>query len=156
MAKPLEIGDCIPLFTLKDQHGNEFHVDDWVGNKTLVIYFYPKDESNICTKEACAFRDSYQEFTDAGSLVIGINSGTPESHLAFAEHHRLPFTLLSDPDNRVLKEFGIKNVLFLTGRETFVFDIHGILAFKYRGFLDGSAHAEGVLQFLREANRARD
>ncbi|UFH57274.1 peroxiredoxin [Spirosoma sp. KNUC1025] len=155
MAKPLEIGDPIPLFILKDQHGKGFHVHDWVGKKKLVIYFYPKDESGICTKEACAFRDSYQDFTDAGALVIGINAGTSASHLAFAQHHRLPFTLLSDPDNRVLTEFGIKSMLFLTGRETFVFDLSGKLVYKYKGFFNGSAHAEEVLQFLREINQAK-
>lgn len=150
MAKSLDIGDSIPLFTLKDQHGNEFHVRDWVGKKRLVIYFYPKDESGICTKEACAFRDSYQDFTDAGALVIGINSGTSASHEAFAQHHQLPFTLLSDPNNLILTEFGIKNIVFLTGRETFVFDMDGRLAFKYKGFFDGSAHAEKVVQFLKK------
>jgi thioredoxin-dependent peroxiredoxin len=155
MAKSLEIGDPIPLFTLKDQHGDDFRVGDWIGKKTLVIYFYPNDESGVCTKEACAFRDSYQDFTDAGALVIGINSGTPASHQAFAQHHRLPFILLSDPDNGVLKEFGIKNMLFLTGRETFVFDKAGLLAYKYKRFFNGSAHAEEVLQFLRERNLAK-
>ena len=151
MAKLLDIGDPIPLFSLKDQHGNEFPIRDWVGKKRLVIYFYPKDESAICTREACAFRDSYQDFTDAGALVVGINSGTSASHKAFAQHHRLPFTLLSDPDNLVLTEFGIKNLLFFTGRETFVFGMDGILAFKYKGFFNGGAHVEEVLRFLKKS-----
>jgi peroxiredoxin Q/BCP len=151
MAKSLDIGDSIPLFTLKDQHGNEFHVHDWVGKKRLVIYFYPKDESGICTKEACAFRDSYQDFTDAGALVIGINSGTSASHEAFAQHHQLPFTLLSDPNNLILTEFGIKNIVFLTGRETFVFDMDGRLAFKYKGFLTVVLIQRRYYNFLRKA-----
>lgn len=80
--------------------------------KKLVIYFYPKDESAVCTKEACAFRDSFADFTDAGALVVGINSGSIESHSNFAKKNRLPFTLLSDTDNKVLKQFGIKPWLF--------------------------------------------
>src|ERR1700761_488265 len=129
--KSFAVGDPVPLFTLKDQHNSNFSIKDYLGKKKLVIYFYPKDESAVCTKEACAFRDSFTQFTDAGALVIGINSGSVESHRSFAEHHNLPFTLLSDPGNRVLKTFGIKGVLFLTGRETFVVDLSGKVAFKF-------------------------
>ncbi|MCF0055962.1 peroxiredoxin [Dyadobacter sp. CY356] len=142
-------GNLVPAFTLKDQDGNTFSSKDYVGKKKMVIYFYPKDESAICTKEACAFRDSYADYVDAGAIVIGINAGTVESHKAFKNHHRLPFTLLSDPDNKVLKSFGIKNVLFLTGRETFVIDLNGEIVFKFRGFLNGSDHSKKVLDFLK-------
>lgn len=141
-------GNLVPAFILKDQDGNTFSSADYVGKKKMIIYFYPKDESGICTKEACAFRDSYADYQDAGAIVIGINSGKVESHKAFQQHHRLPFTLLSDPDNTVLKSFGIKNVLFLTGRETFVVDLDGEIVFKFRGFLNGSEHSEKVLEFL--------
>lgn len=141
-------GNMVPAFTLKDQDGNTFSSSDHVGKKKMVIYFYPKDESGICTKEACAFRDSYADYQDAGAIVIGINAGTVASHKAFQQHHNLPFTLLSDPDNKVLKSFGIKNVLFLTGRETFVVDLNGEIAFKFRGFLKGNEHSQKVLEFL--------
>jgi len=146
--KALAIGDEIPRFVLKDQHGKEFDVADYIGEKTLVIYFYPKDESPGCTKQACAFRDSFADYTDAGAMVIGINSGSVESHKAFAEKHQLPFTLLSDPGNDVLKAFGVKNVLFLTGRETFVVDLDGRLAFKYRALMNAPRHNDKVLDFL--------
>lgn len=146
--KTLDIGDSIPLFTLKDQNGNDFSIADHIGKK-LIVYFYPKDESGVCTKEACAFRDSYKDFEDKGAMVIGINSGSVESHRNFAQKHRLNFTLLSDPDNKVLKSFGVKNVLFLTGRETFVIDQKGKIAFKYRGFLNGDAHVNRTLEFLK-------
>jgi peroxiredoxin Q/BCP len=142
---------AVPDFQLEDQHGKIFDVRKFVGKKILVIYFYPKDESTVCTKEACAFRDSYSDYIDAGAMVIGINSGTVESHKAFAQHHRLPFTLLSDPGNRVLKLFGIKNVLFLTGRETFVIDLKGNIAFRFRGFLNGNEHSQKALDFIRSA-----
>jgi len=132
----------IPDFKPEDQNGKIFNFWNFVGKKILVIYFYPKYESAVCTKEACACRDSYSDYIDAGAVVIGINSGTEESHKAFAQHHRLPFALLSDPGNRVLKLFGIKNLLFLTGRETFVIDLEGKIAFSFRGFLNG-----GLLSF---------
>lgn len=142
---------AVPDFQLEDQNGKIFDVREFVGKEILVIYFYPKDESAVCTKEACAFRDSYFDYIDVGAMVIGINSGTVESHKAFAQHHRLPFTLLSDPENKVLKLFGIKNVLFLTGRETFVIDLKGNIAFRFRGFLNGNEHSQRALDYIRSA-----
>lgn len=144
----MEVGERIPEFTLTDQNGDNFNVRDYLGRK-LVIYFYPKDESGVCTKEACAFRDSYTAFEAKGTTVIGINSGSVESHKKFAEHHGLNFTLLSDPGNKVLKAFGIKSVLFLTGRETFVVDGSGRVTYKYRGFLNGTAHVQKTLEYLQ-------
>jgi len=148
--KPLEIGDSIPHFVLKDQGGQDVDIADYIGRKKLVIYFYPKDESPGCTKQACAIRDNFAEYTDAGAMVIGINSGSVESHRAFAERYDLPFMLLSDPGNKVLKAFGIKNVLFLTGRETFVVGLDGKIAYKYRALMNASEHNNRVLAFLRE------
>lgn len=145
----LKIGYSVPSFTLKDQEGNDFRIVDHIGKK-LIVYFYPKDESGVCTKEACAFRDSYKEFEDKGAMVIGINSASVESHKKFAQNHHLNFKLLSDPGNQVLKSFGIKNVLFLTGRETFVVDEKGKIAFNYRRFLNGDAHVEKTLEFLEQ------
>ena len=147
----LKVGDKIPSFILKDQNGTDFNVEDHLGKK-FIIYFYPKDESGVCTKEACSFRDSYKYFEDKGVKVIGINSGTVESHKKFAEHHQLNFSLLSDSGNTVLKLFGIKNVLFLTGRETFVIDEEGVVVFKYRGFLNGDEHVDKTLEYL-ESNK---
>ena len=144
----MELGERIPEFTLTDQNGNNFNVRDYLGRK-LVIYFYPKDESGVCTKEACAFRDSYRVFEAKGTTVIGINSGSVESHKKFAENHGLNFTLLSDPGNKILKAFGIKSVLFLTGRETFVVDGSGRVTYKYRGFLNGTAHVQKTLEYLQ-------
>src|SRR5208282_2726675 len=81
--KPLDVGDHIPMFKLKDQDGRIFNMKDSLGVQTFVIFFYPKDESMVCTKEACAFRDSAGSFVKAGAMVIGINSGTVESHKKF-------------------------------------------------------------------------
>lgn len=148
--KPIEVGNKIPDFTLKDDTGKDFKVSNYIGKKKLVIYFYPKDESSVCTKEACAFRDSYEAFKSTDAVIIGINSGTVQSHANFKKHHQLPFTLLSDPDNKVLKMFGVKDVMFLTGRETFLVDLNGKVVFKFKGMLKGDEHASSVLAFLKK------
>jgi thioredoxin-dependent peroxiredoxin len=148
-GKHLKAGDMIPLFSLRDQNDSLFHIAEYTGKKILVIYFYPRDESSGCTKEACSFRDRYNDFTQAGAMVIGINSGTVESHRKFIQNHRLPFTLLSDPENKVLKMFGVKSKFFITGRETFVIDLSGKIVFTFGSFTNGAAHEKEALQFIR-------
>src|ERR1700753_38366 len=113
--KHIAVGDKAPLFSLRDQNDKPFNLADQIGKNILVIYFYPRDESMVCTKEACAFRDSFNEFVKAGAKVIGINSGSVASHKSFAQHYKLPFTLLSDPDSKVYNLFGIKNTMFMSG-----------------------------------------
>lgn len=147
-------GDKAPDFSLKDQGGNTFTLSNVVGKKKLVIFFYPKDESPVCTKEACAFRDAYEKYKDANALVIGINNGTVESHKAFAVHNRLPFTLLSDPGNVVLNKFGVKeqdfgNNVKASGRETFVIDLNGTIVYSFRDFMQGEEHSKQVLTYLK-------
>ena len=148
-VKTLKIGDDIPVFSLKDQNDSLFNSKEFVGKMVLVIFFYPKDESSVCTKEACSFRDNFNNFTKAGAMVIGINSGTVESHKSFIKNHQLPFTLLSDPDNKVLKMFGVKKKFFITGRETFVIDKTGKIVFTYDSFTNGPAHEKEALEFIR-------
>ena len=148
-TKHLSIGDPAPLFSLRDQNDSVFNIADYLGKKVLVIYFYPKDESSVCTKEACSFRDSYSDFTKSGAIVIGINSGSVESHKKFMENHRLPFTLLSDPGNKVLKMFGVKGKFVFTGRETFVIDKSGKIVFTYNSFTNGPRHEQEALSFIK-------
>jgi peroxiredoxin Q/BCP len=83
-------------------------------------------------------------------MVVGINSGNVESHRKFIEHHQLPFTLLSDPGNKVLKMFGVKNKFFITGRETFVIDKTGKIVFTFDSFMNGSAHEKEALTFINK------
>ena len=147
-GKSLTVGDAVPVFSLRDQNDSIFNISDYIGKKTLVIYFYPKDESSGCTKEACSFRDNYNDFMNAGAMVVGINSGTVDSHRKFIEHHQLPFTLLSDPGNKVLKMFGVKNKFFITGRETFIVDKSGKIVFTFDSFMNGSAHEKEALSFV--------
>ena len=147
--KMLAVGDAMPAFKLIDQNGTLFNSAAYVGKSILVIYFYPKDESMVCTKEACAFRDSFDDFTKAGAKVIGINDGTVASHKNFRDHYKLPFTLLSDPDNKVYHLFGVKNKMFMTGRETLVIDLHGKIAFTYEAMIQGKKHADDALAFIK-------
>ncbi|MBT1711993.1 redoxin domain-containing protein [Fulvivirgaceae bacterium PWU5] len=149
----LKQGDQVPDFTLMDQDGKPFKLGKYVGKKKLVIFFYPKDESPVCTKEACAFRDAYAKYTEANALVIGINNGTAASHKAFAEKEHLPFTLLSDPDNKVLKLFKVReqdfgNNVKVSGRETFVIGLDGTVAYSFRDFMKGDEHSKQVLAYL--------
>ncbi|WP_449399029.1 peroxiredoxin [Chryseobacterium wanjuense] len=106
--KTLEKGEKVPMFMLKNQDGKDFQLSKHLGKKKIVIFFYPMDESPVCTTEACAFRDAYEKYKDADALVVGINSGTVESHKKFHTKEHLPFDLLSDPDNKVLNLFGVK------------------------------------------------
>jgi peroxiredoxin Q/BCP len=148
--KTLTVGDHVPVFSLHDQNDSVFNSTDYVGKEVLVIYFYPKDESSGCTKEACSFRDSYKDFVQEGAMVVGINYGTVESHKKFAQNHQLPFTLLSDPDNKVLKMFGVKKKFFITGRETFIVDKMGKIVFTYDSFTNGLAHEKEALAFIKK------
>ena len=151
--KTLKVGDKVPPFTLLDQNNNPYDFYAKAQHGKTVIYFYPKDESPVCTKEACSFRDSYADFMEAGISVIGINSGSVADHAAFAKANRLPFTLLSDPGNSVLKLFGVKSFLMMSGRETFIIDRDGTILYSYRGFLAGAKHPEKVLNFINSAKK---
>lgn len=153
LKKSLDVGDMLPAFSLKDQDGNTFNSADHIGKSMMVIYFYPKDESMVCTKEACAFRDDFDDFTKAGAKVIGINGGTVASHKAFEQHYKLPFTLLSDPGDKVYKLFGVKGSLFFTGRKTFVIDLQGKIVYTHDALLEGRAHADESLKYITAAHK---
>ncbi len=149
--KTLVAGDAVPQFSLTDQDGHLFNVADYIGKKVMVFYFYPKDESMVCTKEACAFRDSFDEFKKAGAMVIGINGGTVASHKSFQQHYKLPFILLSDPGNKVYDLFGVKGKMFMSGRETFVVDLKGKIVYEHEAMLQGKEHADDALNFIKAA-----
>jgi len=148
----LDVGDKLPDFSLTDQYGKVFNTKDYVGKSVLVIYFYPKDESMVCTKEACSFRDSFNDFTKAGAIVIGINGGTVASHKEFSDHYKLPFILLSDPGDKIYHLFGIKKFMFMTGRKTFVVAKNGVITFSYESMLQGKEHSDDALNFIKSQN----
>lgn len=148
----MQTGDYMPQFSLKDHDDNVFSSEEKLRGKVAVIFFYPKDDSPVCTIEACSFRDSFADFAGAGAEVIGINAGSPASHKKFREKYELPFTLLSDPGNVVLQAFGVKNFLFLKGRETFVVDRKGVIIHKFRSMLRGAEHVSEALRIISRLN----
>ncbi|WP_016988980.1 peroxiredoxin [Flavobacterium sp. ACAM 123] len=123
----LKKGDKIPNFKAKDTNGNDFDSHNLVGQKPLVIYFYPKDNTPGCTAQACSFRDQYEDFKDLGAEVIGISSDSVESHKKFSKQYKLPFILLSDHDKKIRRLFGVPSGMFgmLPGRVTYVADKEG-------------------------------
>lgn len=150
MARTLEPGDRIPDVTLPGKDG-PVRLPDFVGKKTLVVYFYPKDETTGCTAEACSFRDSYQDFTTAGAEVIGISGDSVKSHDSFASHHRLPFVLLSDPDGKARAAFGVKRTLgLIPGRVTFVIDKEGIVRHVFDSQVRVGKHVTEALDVIKK------
>jgi len=149
--KRIARGDPAPGFSLPDQNGKQLSLDDFLGKKAVVLFFYPADESPICTREACAFRDAYEDFTDAGAVVIGISSDSLENHQQFASHHRLPFHLLSDRDGSLRAAFGIPPTLgLLPGRVTYVIDSEGVVRHLFSSQLSAARHVQEALATVRE------
>jgi peroxiredoxin Q/BCP len=148
--KKIEVGDVVPTFSLQDQNDEMFTVNNAIG-KPMIIYFYPKDDTPGCTKEACKFRDEFENFTDLGAVVIGISADSVESHKKFEEKYNLPFILLADIDNVVRKLFGVPNNLFvIPGRVTYVIDKNGIVQYIFNNQLGAEKHIENALQKLKE------
>ncbi len=113
---PVAEGTKAPEFELKDNEGRVHKLSDYLG-KTVVVYFYPKDDTTGCTTEACSFRDSYAEFKKAGVPVIGISPDSESSHSKFIDKYELPFTLLSDPDHKTCEAYGVWGLKKFMGRE---------------------------------------
>ena len=149
----VNVGDKAPDFTLDSQTGENVTLSNFFGKKNVVLYFYPKDETPGCTREACTFRDSYELFTDLGAEVIGVSADTVESHKAFAEHHNLPFTLLSDLDSNVRKLYGASSTLgFIPGRVTFIIDKKGVIRHVFSSQLQPEKHIEEAKEVLKRIN----
>ena len=148
----LTIGSTVPSFELKDQHGQLFKLNDVLGKKNLVIYFYPKDDSPGCTKEACSFRDQFDVFEKANALIIGISAQSVESHLEFALKYRLNYTLLSDMDNKVRQLFGVPGNLLglIPGRVTYIIDKSGKVVYIFNSQMQAEKHVEEALRILKE------
>ena len=113
----LEPGDPAPPFTLPDTSGRQVSLKDFSG-KDVILYFYPKDDTPGCTKEACGFRDAWSDLQDMGVAVLGVSGDDAASHAKFATKYRLPFRLLSDPDHRVMTAYGAYGEKTLYGRKT--------------------------------------
>jgi peroxiredoxin Q/BCP len=150
--KKTEVGSTVPQFTLPDQNGRMFSINSVVGKKNLVIYFYPKDDSPGCTKEACSFRDSFEVFNEADAMIIGISGQSVGSHKKFAEKYRLSFTLLSDEGDKVRKQFGVPvNFLgLLPGRVTYIVDKSGKVIYIFDSQTQATKHVDEALRVLKE------
>jgi thioredoxin-dependent peroxiredoxin len=150
----IEAGQAAPDFTLKDQDGHEVTLSRLTG-QAVVLYFYPRDDTPGCTKEACAFRDARAEYAKAGAKVIGVSPDTLASHKKFAEKFQLPFTLVADPEKSVCQSYGVWQEKTLYGktsmgvvRTTFLIDGDGIVRHVFpKVKVDG--HSEAVLEAIR-------
>jgi len=138
-----------PGFTLPSQDGSMVSLSQFIGKKIIVLFFYPKDESYGCTKEACSFRDNYEVFKEAGAEVIGISADDQASHKSFASHHKLPFILLSDPDRRVAGLYNVGKTLgILAGRATFVIDRNGVIIKVFSSQFSFEKHIDEALKVI--------
>ena len=150
MEGSVKVGDKAPAFSLKSQTGQVVSLSDYLGKKAVVLYFYPKDMSTGCTKEACAFRDAYEDFKDAGAEVIGVSSQSQESHSIFSTTYNLPFLLLVDEDSAVRKLYGVPSSLgVIPGRVTYVIDKQGIVRHIFQSQLDIQGHVQKALEVLK-------
>jgi peroxiredoxin Q/BCP len=150
----VKIGDEAPDFTLPDQSGTKVSLKDFIGSKIVVLYFYPKDFSRGCTAEACAFRDSYDVFVEAGAQVIGVSSQSVESHNKFAILNKLPFILLSDEDGKAKELYGVPSTLgLLPGRVTYVIDKKGIVRHIFSSQLNATKHIEEAIRIVKEISK---
>lgn len=149
----LEIGKKAPDFTLADQEGNKHKLSDYKG-KPVVLYFYPKDDTPGCTKEACSFRDNFSTFKKKGIKVLGVSIDDQDSHTRFREKYDLPFDLLADTEKKVVEKYGVwveKNMYgkkkWGTARKTFLIDEDGNLKHIFNK-VNTEIHAEEVLDIL--------
>lgn len=146
MAK-LKVGDRAPDFSATTQDEQLIRLSEYLGERGLVLFFYPKDGTPICTKEVCSFRDSYERFVNAGTEVIGVSSDSTKRHRDFAKEHKLSFPLVSDADGSLRKLYGVPKTLgLLPGRATYVIDKHGIIRLIFSAQLASDEHVQQALE----------
>ena len=151
----LSIGDTAPEFEARTHDGQDISLARFrEEGKSVVLYFYPKDETAGCTAQACAFRDAYEDFTDAGSVVIGVSHDDEGSHRSFAENHRLPFLLVSDADGSLRERFKVPNSLgVVPGRVTYVIDGSGKVVYAFNALLKAKKHVDQALSVIKRLGR---
>ena len=150
----LEAGAKAPAFTLPDKDGNPVSLSDFLGQK-VILYFYPKDNTPGCTRQACAFAGSYDAFRDLDAVVIGVSKDSTASHQRFAQKYDLPFLLLSDPELGVLQAYGVWQEKKLYGkvsmgvvRTTFIIDENGVIE-KVMPKVKPDTNAADILAYLQ-------
>jgi peroxiredoxin Q/BCP len=161
MTPNLNPGDEAPLFTLSSSEGGEVDLKSYRNKKNVILYFYPKDNTPGCTKQACAFRDTLAEMKKANGVILGVSLDSIESHQRFIQKYTLPFILLSDSDAAVSKAYGVYKLKKMYGREfwgiersTFLIDLNGRIVQSFpRVKVDG--HIDEVLFALKQAERKK-
>ncbi len=153
----VKVGDKAPDFKLQSQMGDDVRLSEFFGKKNIVLYFYPKDETTGCTKEACTFRDNYEELTKLDAEVIGVSGQSVESHKSFASHHGLPFILLSDEGNKVRELYGVPSSMgIIPGRVTYIIDKSGVVRHIFNSQTQAQKHVDEakktLLEILKEEN----
>ena len=134
--------------------GDNVTLSEYLGKKNVVLYFYPKDETRGCTREACEFRDQYDVFTDLGAEVIGVSAQNVESHKSFATHYGLPFILLSDEKNEVRKLYGVPSSMgIIPGRVTYIIDKKGVVRHIFNSQFQPEKHIKEALKVLKEIEK---
>ena len=147
----ITVGNRAPQFTATAHTGEPVALADYLGKQVVVLYFYPRDGTPVCTAEACGFRDAYADFLAAGTAVIGVSVNSIESHRRFADQRRLPFPLVSDEDRAIEKAFGVPKLLgFLPGRTTYVIDKQGVVRHVFTAHLTADRHIQEALRVVRE------
>ena len=150
----VKVDDKAPDFTLPSQMGDNVTLSEFLGKKNVVLYFYPKDETPGCTREACSFRDSYEELTNLGAEVLGVSGQSVESHKSFATHYGLPFILLSDEGNKVRKLYDVPSTMgLLPGRVTYIIDKQGVVRHIFNSQTQTQRHVEEAKNTLKDLEK---
>ncbi len=146
-------GSVAPDFELPDQNGSIVRLSQFRGQRAVILYFYPKDDTSGCTAEACKFRDDSPGFEATGAEIIGVSDDSVESHGRFAEKYKLPFTLLSDKGGSVRKLYGVKKTLgIIPGRVTFVIDREGVVRHVFSSQMNATQHVTEALAALKNVS----
>lgn len=150
----LNSGDPAPDFAAIAHNGQQVRLADFRDKNVVVVYFYPKDGSTLCTKQACGFRDAYEDFAKLGAVVIGVSADSLQRHRDFAARSILPFLLLSDREGSLRKSYRVPKTLgILPGRVTFVIDKQGIIRHVFRALFSAEKHVTEALKVVRELVR---
>jgi peroxiredoxin Q/BCP len=147
----LSVGDKAPDFTLATATGEPLTLSKLYAERTVVLYFYPKDDTPGCTVEACGFRDQYEDFIKAGAEVVGVSSDSVRSHGAFASRYKLPMKLVADEGGQVRALYGVKATMgLIPGRATFVIDRQGVIRHTFVSQIRASKHVDEALAAVKK------
>ena len=143
-------GDLAPEISLVVHANDKLSLAKLYRERPVVLFFYPRDNTSVCTKEACSFRDAYEDFVAAGAAVVGISASSAASHEQFAAKYRLPFLLATDADGSVRRAFGVSDTLgFIPKRVTFVIDRQGVIRHQFSALFAAEKHVQEALAAVR-------